>query len=211
MTFSSDDFLDNIDVSRETFTKLEAYANLLTKWQPSKNLVSNSTIGDMWCRHFYDSAQLYALIRKSHGDKALSCVDIGSGAGFPGLVLSIMGIGSVAMVESNGKKCSFMRQVVLATGADAKIANVRIEELEPEPVDIILSRACASVSQILEWCEPFVDKSVDNNVEYWLLKGASVEDELKEASAHWTMRVDRFKSKSDGSGTVLRLRDIHRR
>lgn len=206
MIFTSDDFQRESNVPRETMVKLEAYAALLAKWQPSKNLVSNTTLDDMWLRHFYDSAQLMPLIRGVHGNKALKCLDIGSGAGFPGLVLAIMGIGDVTMVESNGKKCSFMRQVKLATGASVTIENERIEKLEPQKMDILLSRACASVSQLLCWGEIFIDK----NTEFWLLKGANVAEELKAAKADWTMQVDQYKSKSDGSGTILRLRNINR-
>ena len=206
MGFSPDDFLRETGVSRETFSNLEAYAALLAKWQPKKNLISNSTLDDMWLRHFYDSAQLLPLIQSVHGEKHLRCLDIGSGAGFPGLVLAIMGIGHVAMVESNAKKCAFMRQVKIATNASVTIENERIEKLATEGVDIILSRACASVTKLLEWSEKFISK----NTELWLLKGAIAADELDEAKAHWTMQVDQYKSKSDGSGAILRLRNIQR-
>lgn len=206
MTFSPDDFMRDTNVPRETLASLEAYAALLMKWQPSKNLVSNSTLNEMWLRHFYDSAQLLPLIRACHGDKPLKCLDIGSGAGFPGLVLAIMGVGEVTMVESNGKKCSFMRQVVMATGAKATIENERIEKLVAPKMDILLSRACAPITQLLSWGENFIGE----NTEFWLLKGANAEQELKAAKADWTMQVDQYKSKSDGSGNILRLKNIHR-
>lgn len=206
MAFTPDDFLRDTNVPRETLTSLAAYAALLSKWQPSKNLVSNSTLDDMWLRHFYDSAQLLPLIRAVHGEKPLKCMDIGSGAGFPGLVLAIMGIGDVTMVESNGKKCTFMRQVVMETGAKATIENERIENLVAPKMDILLSRACAPVAQLLSWGENFIDE----NTEFWLLKGANAEQELKAAKADWTMQVDQYKSKSDRSGNILRLKNIHR-
>lgn len=206
MAFTPDNFLRDTNVPRETLASLEAYAALLSKWQPSKNLVSNSTLDDMWLRHFYDSAQLLPLIRAVHGDKPLKCMDIGSGAGFPGLVLAILGIGDVTMVESNGKKCSFMRQVVMTTGAKATIENERIEKLVAPKMDILLSRACASVAQLLSWGENFIGE----NTEFWLLKGANAEQELKAAKADWTMQVDQYKSKSDRSGNILRLKNIHR-
>ena len=206
MSFTPDDFLRESNVPRETLVALEAYADLLVKWQPSKNLISNSTLDDMWLRHFYDSAQLLPLIRAIHGDKPLKCLDIGSGAGFPGLVLAVMGIGDVTMVEANGKKCSFMRQVKMATGASVTIENARIEKLEVQKVDILLSRACATVSQLLSWGEIFIGE----NTEFWLLKGANVAQELKAAKADWTMEVDQYKSKSDRSGNILRLRNISR-
>ncbi len=206
MGFSSDDFLRATNVPRETLAHLEAYGDLLCKWQPSKNLVSNSTLDVMWQRHFYDSAQLMPLIRDIHGEKPLNCIDIGSGAGFPGLVLAIMGLGHVTMVEANGKKCAFMRQVKLATGADVTIENVRIEELGAQKMEIILSRACASLSQLLVWGEKFIGE----NTEFWLLKGANVQQEINDAKADWTMQVDQYRSKSDGSGSILRLRKVSR-
>jgi 16S rRNA (guanine527-N7)-methyltransferase len=206
MTFTSEDFLSETNVPRETLLHLDAYAELLAKWQPSKNLISNSTLDDMWLRHFYDSAQLLPLIRSIHGDKPLRCLDIGSGAGFPGLVLAIMGIGDVTMVESNGKKCAFMRQVKIATKVDVTIENARIESLIAPKMDILLSRACASVLQLLSWGEVFIDE----NTEFWLLKGANVGHELKAAKADWTMQVDQYKSESDKSGIIVRLSNITR-
>lgn len=207
MTYSLAQLCADLDVSRETSDKLQIYGDLLIKWQKAKNLVSNSTLDDIWRRHFLDSAQMVPHLHDAFGNKKLSILDIGSGAGFPGLVLGAMGVASANMVESNGRKCIFMRQVSRETGADAAIHNVRIEELEPFPIDIITSRACARISQLLDWAEAFLPQSP----EMWLLKGESAEEELTEAQACWSMTVSRFDSLSDPSGVILRLCDIKKK
>ena len=205
--YDATDFARDIDVSRETLDALTLYADQLAKWQKAKNLVANSTIDDRWRRHFLDSAQLYPLIRKYHPKGNLALLDIGSGAGFPGLVLSIMGLGSVELVESNGRKCVFMNQVARATAAPAKALNERIEALPSRQVDIICSRACAKVVQLLDWSEPFISETT----EMWLLKGEGAEEELTQAAASWNMSVERFDSLSSSTGTILRLSRIKRR
>lgn len=197
-------FLLDIDVPRETFHALNLYADELVRWQRAKNLVANSTLEDRWRRHFLDSAQLAPLILQNHKKGRLQFLDIGSGAGFPGLVLSIMGLGHVALVESNGRKCVFMNQVARQTGADAIAVNERIEGLSARPVDIITSRACAKVDQLIRWALPFMN----DDTEMWLLKGEGAEEELTEATASWNMTIERFQSRSSSTGVILRLRDI---
>jgi len=204
MTYGPEEFAAQIPVSRETLDKLKIYAGLLAKWQKAKNLVANSTVDAMWQRHFLDSAQMAQHLKSVYGDRKLTMLDIGSGAGFPGLVLAIMGLGHAHMVEANGRKCIFMRQVSRETSADATIHNVRIEEIEPFPVDIVTSRACARVIQLLDWAAPFLSETT----EMWLLKGEGADEELTEAQSCWKMTVDRYGSLSDPGGVVLRLSGI---
>lgn len=207
LLYGPHDLSKDFDVSRETLDALVLYADELAKWQRAKNLVANSTIDDRWRRHFLDSAQLFPLIKTRHPAKALRLLDIGSGAGFPGLVLAIMGIGSVDLVESNGRKCVFMNQVARQTGAPATVVNERIEHMSTKPIDIITSRACAKIHQLLEWAWPFLS----SDTEMWLLKGEGAEEELTQATASWNMTVERFKSQSSPSGVILRLSDIKRK
>ena len=96
-------FLEHVNVSRETIEKLETYANLLSRWQSKINLISTNSLQQAWHRHFLDSAQIYLMSPK----KVASAIDVGTGAGFPGLVLSIMGMKNVQLVEQNKKKCAF--------------------------------------------------------------------------------------------------------
>jgi len=204
--YSFSDLVTELDVSRETSEQLQTYGDLLVKWQKAKNLVSNSTLDDIWRRHFLDSAQLAPHLKAAFGGKELSLLDIGSGAGFPGLVLAALNVGVAHMVESNGRKCTFMRQVVRETGMSAHIHDVRIEEITVFPVDVITSRACARTLQLINWAEPFLKF----NPEIWLLKGEGAEEELTEAQACWKIQIDRFKSRSDPSGVILRLRGIEK-
>ncbi|NVJ99569.1 MAG: 16S rRNA (guanine(527)-N(7))-methyltransferase RsmG [Alphaproteobacteria bacterium] len=204
--YGANDLARDLDVSRETLDKLKVYAGLLAKWQKAKNLVANSTLEDMWRRHFLDSAQMAPLLKERFGDKPIKLLDIGSGAGFPGLVLSAMGVAEAHMVESNGRKCTFMNQVSRETGANATIHARRIEEMDVFPVDIVTSRACARISQLLDWAAPFLGQ----DTEMWLLKGGIADEELTEAKACWNMDVNRFKSLSDPSGVILRLSSIKR-
>lgn len=204
--YGPDDLAEDIDVSRETLDTLKTYADLLKKWQKAKNLVANSTLDDMWRRHFLDSAQLAPLLKDQFGDRPLTLLDIGSGAGFPGLVLSAMGVATAHMVESNGRKCTFMNQVSRETGANATIHTRRIEEMDVFPVDVVTSRACARVGQLLEWAAPFLS----DGTEMWLLKGEIADEELTEAEACWKMQINRFKSLSDDTGVILRLSSIKR-
>ena len=132
-----DGFAALTGVSRETLARLEAYAELLKRWSGRINLVSRNTLGDLWRRHFLDSAQLLPFIP----DKARSLVDLGSGAGFPGLVLAILGVQGVALIESDKRKCVFLREAARIATAPAKIVDSRIETVKPHPVDVVTARA----------------------------------------------------------------------
>ncbi len=204
MTYGPEEFAGDVDVSRETLEKLKLYSSALVKWQTAKNLVANSTLDDRWRRHFLDSAQLFPLIRQCHTNTELTLLDIGSGAGFPGLVLSIMGLGHATMVEANGRKCSFMSHVVRETSASSIVVNQRIESVESLNFDIITSRACAKIEQILSWSARFIGPKT----EIWLLKGATAEEELTQAIALWNMTVERFDSRTSQDGVILRLSEV---
>lgn len=204
--FSAEHFYNTTNVSRETMAKLQIYADLLVRWQKKINLVGESTIDDLWWRHFYDSAQLVPLVERSYDknlqEMSLKWLDLGSGAGFPGLVVAIMGAGEVHLVESNGKKCTFMRQVIRDTGANAIVHQCRIEELKPISVDIITSRALASMEQLLKFAHPFATQ----NTEIWLLKGQDVDEELTNSTISRNIPIDRFDSKTESNGVILRIK-----
>jgi 16S rRNA (guanine527-N7)-methyltransferase len=197
VTFSADDFRVETDVSHETLDRLRTYAALLEHWQGRMNLVGPGSMGDMWRRHFLDSAQLLPLARAARPDRRNPLwLDLGSGAGFPGLVLAIMG----------ARKCAFLRQVIRDTGATAIVHNRRIEVLNHMEPDVITSRAVASVEQILEFCVHLIGP----NTEIWLHKGQYIEKELTQATISWIMEVEKYRSRSDPSGTILRLKGIQR-
>ncbi len=202
--FSTADFQAATGVSRETLERLEAYAALLREWSGRMNLVARSTLDALWHRHMLDSAQLFPLLPAD----ARTVVDLGSGAGFPGLVLAIMGAERdgfcVHLIDSTGKKTSFLRTVAEKTGAPTKIHNHRIEKIKPVWADAVTARALAPLDKLLGYAQPFLaDPSV-----CLFLKGQHVEDELTAAHKIWKMRVDRHPSWTDPRGSVLRVCEV---
>ena len=145
-------------VSRETQERLATYVALLKRWQGIKNLVGTGTLAEIWTRHIADSAQLVPL-----APAAQTWVDIGSGAGFPGLVIAILlrdrpGV-RVNLVESNGRKCAFLREVARETGAPVTVHAGRIEDVldDMQCVDVLTARALAPLPQLLLWGKRLID------------------------------------------------------
>jgi 16S rRNA (guanine527-N7)-methyltransferase len=206
-----DAFQDLTGVSRETLERLRVYLRLLKKWQGTINLVSSGSLEDAWRRHMLDSAQLARYIPSCGGPScggkgAPVIVDIGSGAGFPGLVLAIMGAGVVHLVESNRRKCAFLATVARETDTEVTIQPLRVEALAPFAADIVTARSLAPLDKLLAFAEPFVAREG----KCLFLKGKKADEELTKAKRKWNMRVERFASDSDSSGCVLRLRHIFR-
>ncbi len=184
-------------VSRETLDRLQIYADLLRRWQARVNLVGRGTLDDMWRRHFLDSAQLAPLIPPD----TRCLVDLGSGAGFPGLVLSILGIAGVHLIESDQKKCAFLREVSRQTGADARIVDRRIETVAGLSADVVTARALAPLGRLLELARPFVRP----DTVLLFPKGQDVGTELTEATKHSIVAVERVQSLTSPDGTILRI------
>ena len=192
-----------IHFPNDILSKLQTYQTLLLKWQKSVNLVSNSTIADSWNRHFIDSAQLAKYITKPNP----RVVDIGSGGGFPGLVLAMMLDGEFHLVESDKKKCIFLSEVSRETGTNIIIHNDRIETVSISDIDYITSRACANVSQIFNLSE----KLVSRGTEYLLLKGKTHRIEIDEAKKEWQFEVEIFPSITENDSALLSVSKIQRR
>ncbi|MCH7634699.1 MAG: 16S rRNA (guanine(527)-N(7))-methyltransferase RsmG [Proteobacteria bacterium] len=203
---TADAFQSLTGVSRETLERLRVYLRLLEKWQGTINLVSTGSLEDPWRRHMLDSAQLARYIPPCGAGGAPVIVDIGSGGGFPGLVLAIMGAGVVHLVESNRRKCAFLATVARETNTEVTIQPLRVESLTPFAADIVTARSLAPLDQLLAFAEPLVG----GEGECLFLKGKKGDEELTEAAKKWNMRVERFASDSDSSGVVLRLRQISR-
>lgn len=199
---SRDSFLEQVNVSRETLANLDAYAALLTKWQPRINLVSNSTVPDLWHRHFLDSAQIHPLI--APGAKIL---DLGSGAGFPGLVLAIMGGVSVTLIESDSRKCTFMREAIRLTGAPATVVNKRIESTDLSNFDVITSRALAPLDKLLDLAAPYLTEKT----QCFFLKGNKLNEELTFANQSWNIVYETIPSITDPSGCILKISEVGRK
>jgi 16S rRNA (guanine527-N7)-methyltransferase len=190
------------DVSRETLDRLTAYADLLVKWNARINLVSPDSIPNLWDRHIADSAQLFRFIPQN----TPNLLDVGSGAGFPGLVLAIMGARDVHLVESDQRKVAFMREAARAAAIQVTFHPERIEKLAPFGAGVITARALAPLGQLLDWTAPFRGPETV----CLFLKGQTVEAELTDAHKQWTMVLDRQKSLTDPTGTILALREVRR-
>lgn len=186
--------------------KLELYHKLLLKWQDKINLVSSKTIQNAWERHFDDSLQLLDHI--PHDAKIL--FDIGSGAGFPGLVLAIVRPDlDLHLIESDQKKCSFLKTVSRETAVEVSIHNGRIESVSRETdivPDVVTARALASLRDLLALAEPWWLANPDLTM--ILPKGAQVEQELSEAKKLYDFEVKRFTSHTDNDAQVLVLTKI---
>lgn len=194
-------------VSRETIALLTQYESLLRKWQRSINLVSASTLDELWRRHMLDSAQLAGLAP----EHARRWADLGSGGGFPGLVVAILlrdrpGF-EMHLVESDQRKCVFMREVIRVTGAPAEVHNIRIEAFAQGAgvFDVISARALAPLDRLFGWAAPlFGPDSLG-----LFLKGQGLKDELTEARKNWIFEAEHSPSQSDPGGSVLKVRGLH--
>ena len=189
------------NVSRETLGLLSDYLDLLEKWQAKINLVGKATLRDIWMRHVVDSAQLWPLAP----ERAKIWTDLGSGAGFPGLVIAIVGRErpglEVHLIESDQRKAVFLREVIRLTGAPAKVHMGRIEELAPWPSDVVTARALAPLERLLPLAEPFAGKE---GIALFL-KGKSAENELTDARAWGTFEVEVIPSRSGAEGAIVKL------
>jgi 16S rRNA (guanine527-N7)-methyltransferase len=200
--FGPEGFAQVFPVSRETLARLEAYAGLLTLWSARINLVGRATIADLWRRHILDSAQLYPLVP----EPARSLIDLGSGAGLPGLVLAILGVHGVELIEADSRKSAFLREAARVTGTEVTIRPCRVEAVEPHPADVVTARACAPLDELLRFAERFIEP----HTLCLFLKGERFGQELTEAHKRWTMCVSVEPSLSDRRGVILRLQQVTR-
>lgn len=189
--------LDN--VSRESIEKLEIYHRLLIKWQKAINLVSPKTIDEAWVRHFLDSVQIEQYIRPS----VKVVADIGSGGGFPGMVLAILRPDlKVHLIESDGRKCQFLKAVSRETETNVDVRSTRIEDMDEDFVpDCVTARALADLPALLSFCVPWAERNP--SLEAVLLKGAKAEQELRLAQAVHDFEYDIHPSSTDPQGRVL--------
>lgn len=194
-------FISSIEVSRETLEKLHIYYDLLLKWQPKINLISAKTLNEAWQRHFLDSAQLFRLL----SDREKSIFDLGSGAGFPGLILSIMGASEISLLESDQRKCAFLSEVIRSTNSSAKVINKRIEMLpQQKTIPIITSRACASLTMLFSYAYPLLT----SDGECLFLKGRTAKEEMVEAQKRWLFHVEHLPSTADDEGCILQIKGL---
>lgn len=189
-------------ISRETRDRLTVYETELRRWRSVKNLVGPSTLVDLWTRHFADSLQLADLAPGN------VWADLGSGAGFPGLVLAIARPNTeVHLLESDSRKCAFLRHVARATGAPARVWEGRIEavapKLDPKP-SVVTARALAPLTQLLQLAAGLLCEGAIG----LFPKGRDHAAELTEASKAWTFAADIIPSRVADDSRILRIRDF---
>jgi 16S rRNA (guanine527-N7)-methyltransferase len=200
-SFGPEDFATQTHVSRETLSRLKAYADVLADWNERHNLVARSTLPDLWRRHFWDSAQLAPLIPGT----ARTLADLGSGAGFPGLVLAAMRPDlAVTLHEATTKKCAFLEAAAARMGLPVTIQNARLEDLPRHPFDVVTARALAPLPQLLTYAQNFVGL----NSVCLFLKGQNVGAELTEAHKYWNIKVSQVPSQTDPSAAIVIVREV---
>lgn len=193
-------------VPRGTWGRLELYHALLLKWQKAINLVGPTTLADAWRRHFLDSAQLWPLVQSRLTQGPTVLADLGTGAGFPGLVLAIAAEDqplAVHLVESDSRKCAFLIEVAQATKTKVQIHAVRAETLKLH-ADIVTARALAPLDKLLGLAAPLLKP----DGECLFLKGAEAASELTQAGQSWKMHATLQPSLTDPAARLIRITDL---
>lgn len=207
MSLPDEATIARLSVSRETFAALEQLEHLVRRWTTAVNLVSKATLADLWQRHIVDSAQLFAFCPQD----ARTWLDIGSGGGFPGLVIAVLAREKqpklrVALVESDQRKATFLRQAAQSLGLDVAVRSERAEAIEPAHADVLSARALAALADLL----PYAAKHLKPTGVALFPKGARFADEIAEARKAWTFDADVHESLSDSAAAILEIRKIHR-
>lgn len=191
-------------VSRETEALLSRYAELIIKWNPAINLVAPGTLADLRHRHIEDSAQVFNLAKPNGG----AWLDLGSGGGFPGIVIAILGRHlplQVTLVESDQRKSAFLNTVRRDLALEnLTVKPLRIEQVAPENYPFVSARALAPLPDLLSMIAP----QLASDGEAWLLKGRSWRQEVEAAKANWTFKIETYQSITDPESVVMKLRNI---
>jgi 16S rRNA (guanine527-N7)-methyltransferase len=200
------DVLARLDVSRETSERLTKYATLLEKWNAKINLVSRATLTELWTRHILDSAQLFEMTApKPHW------VDLGSGGGFPGLVIACLAAEKApdmrtTLIESDQRKTVFLRTVIRETGVAAEVIAERVEKALPQEADILSARALTNLAGLLGYAE----RHLKPGGTALFPKGVRWENEVAEAQLSWSFDYDPIKSRTDPGAVILRIKGATR-
>ncbi len=206
---SGTDLLFFPGVSRETQQRIEIIVAQIRKWQPSINLVSSSTLEAIWTRHIQDSLQLIPLVPTLG-----RWIDLGSGGGFPGLVVAAVQAETsgarMVLVESSGKKCAFLRETARLAELPVDIIHARIDDAVPElrdRFDVVSARALAPLKLLLAMAEPFLQKGTIGIFP----KGQDVDEEIKDASISWKMEYNLIDSQTESGAKIVIIRSARRR
>jgi 16S rRNA (guanine527-N7)-methyltransferase len=203
-----DQVLTQLGVSRETAERLDAYVALLKDWQRVQNLVAPSTLAEVWSRHVLDCGQIVGPF-----PQARVWVDLGSGAGFPGVVIAIMvretADAQVHLIESNQRKAAFLREAIRVTGARATVHAARAEDIVGRAVvkaDMVTARALAPLSTLLDIAAPLLK----NGAQAAFLKGQDIDEELTQAAKSWRIEAELIPSLTDRRARIVHVIDAER-
>ena len=196
-----------LDVSRETLDALKYFEDLVVLWNPAINLISNSSISDLWSRHIIDSAQLFLFTLPDEG----LWLDVGSGGGFPGIVVSIIAKElapslRVVLVESDKRKCVFLRTVIRELGLSVKVINDRIENVKLDDVVYLSARALRNLNSLLF----IVENNVSRETVCVFPKGRSYKKELVESQKNWKFDFNLIDSNTSEDSKVIVLKGLER-
>ncbi len=200
-------FLRSWDVSRETLERLDIHADLVRRWTRRINLVSGATLKALWSRHFLDSAQLFRLAPASAG----CWLDLGSGGGFPGLVIAALAAEDrpdlrTSLVESDSRKATFLRTAAREMGLKVQLHVERVEKLRPQNSDIVSARALAPLNLLLEYAKRHVR---DGGLAIFP-KGEKVKSEIAIARKTWQFELEQVSSLTDEAASILRITEFSR-
>lgn len=205
---SAEEFAEAFSVSRETISNLVLYEENLRRWQSVQNLVAVSSLNELWSRHFADSAQLLEIAPEN----SKIWVDLGSGAGFPGLVIAILlkdfQDRKVHVVEANARKCAFLHEIRRLTRAPVEIHNQRITSLADSDsvsgADVVCARALAPMEKLLGHAQPFFEAHTTG----LFLKGKGADTEIHTAKKSWHFEFRKYHSRIDYSGCIVEVKNL---
>lgn len=202
-----DDFVREMNVSRETMEKLDHYAETLEKWNRKINLISPKSVPDIWARHFLDSAQILKIAPKS----TQSWCDLGTGGGFPGLVVAIMASETAScpkftLIESDERKATFLATIARELSLDVYVLPQRVEESEKQYADVVSARALAPLDKLLGYAH----RHVNETGVFLLQKGENHLSELTDARRNWHIDCEVISSITDSSSAILKITGCQR-
>ena len=197
------EILNNFLISTKQEATLQEYLDKLQNYNSHTNIVGKSTLLKPWISHILDSLQILPFIQ----NKKFSILDMGTGAGLPGIVLNLLGCSNVTLVDSNQKKINFLKIVEKEMNLKINLILDRLENINNSKFDIITSRALANLEKLLSYSQKFMKK----NTVLIFLKGKTVNDELKEAQKKWIFKFQKFKSISDSRGSILIIMNIKKK
>lgn len=198
--------MHDLDVSRETIEKLKQFEALVRKWNPKINLVSKSSLDNLWSRHIVDSIQVIRTLNPKG-----KWVDLGSGGGFPGLVVALFASTelpdlTVTLIESDQRKAAFLRNAARECQATCTVLSKRIEQVEPQCADILSARALADLAKLLE----FSERHLKPDGTALFPKGITWEKEVEDARLKWSFDIEVIKSITEPNASILKIKGVTR-